>query len=81
LTTRSPKHSIGERLQGKSRDASATVHQSEELVSHKPRVPITILSVCIAVSTFVALQTVNQSLEHSLEAVPSSGKITKTDAD
>jgi putative ABC transport system permease protein len=36
--------------------------------SHKLRIAITILSVCIAVATFVALQTVNQSLEHSLEA-------------
>src|SRR5258708_4610093 len=36
--------------------------------SHKLRIAITIISVCIAVSAFVALQTVNQSLEHSLEA-------------
>src|SRR5215472_14837654 len=36
--------------------------------SHKLRIAITILSVCIAVSAFVALQAVNQSLEHSLEA-------------
>jgi hypothetical protein len=36
--------------------------------SHKLRVAITILSVSIAVSTFVALQTVNQLLERSLEA-------------
>jgi hypothetical protein len=44
--------------------------------SHKLRIAITILSVCIAVS-FVALQTVNLSLEHSLEAVPCSGKSQK----
>src|SRR5215472_5456985 len=36
--------------------------------SHKLRIAITILSVCIAVSAFVALQAVNQSLKHSLEA-------------
>jgi putative ABC transport system permease protein len=36
--------------------------------SHKLRIAITILSVCVAVSAFVALQSVNQSLEHSLEA-------------
>src|SRR5262249_40759385 len=36
--------------------------------NHKLRIAITILSVCIAVSAFVALQAVNQSLKHSLEA-------------
>ena len=36
--------------------------------THKLRIAITILSVSVAVSAFVALQTVNQSLEHSLEA-------------
>src|SRR5215470_10485192 len=36
--------------------------------SHKLRIAITILSVCIAVSAFVALQAVNQSLKHSLQA-------------
>jgi putative ABC transport system permease protein len=46
--------------------------------SHKLRIAITILSVCIAVSAFVALQAVNQSLEHSLEATVDSlaGKAT-----
>src|SRR5262249_61511279 len=36
--------------------------------NHKLRIAITILSVCVAVSAFVALQAVNQSLKHSLEA-------------